>query len=81
MISAGASYSFASIATISAILWVPSYAAGSPELAGIPFFYWYQFLWVLISAGITALVYVCTRDTPAEGVGVEGDSPVRRDRT
>ena len=33
----------------------------SPELIGIPFFYWYQLLWVLISAAITALVYFMTR--------------------
>jgi quinol-cytochrome oxidoreductase complex cytochrome b subunit len=50
-----------------AILWVPSYAGASPELAGIPFFYWYQFLWVLISAVLTAFVYFVTREpTPAE---------------
>jgi hypothetical protein len=28
---------------------------------GIPFFYWYQMLWVLISAAFTALVYFATR--------------------
>jgi hypothetical protein len=43
-----------------AMLWVPTYAGGSPELGGIPFFYWYQFLWVLITAGLTALVYTRT---------------------
>jgi hypothetical protein len=51
------------------ILWVPFYAGGLPELAGIPYFYWYQFVWVLISAAITALVYAMTREpernTPA----------------
>jgi membrane protein implicated in regulation of membrane protease activity len=45
-----------------AILWVPSYAAGSPAIAGVPFFYWYQFLWVLISAVLTAIVYLATRE-------------------
>jgi membrane protein implicated in regulation of membrane protease activity len=45
-----------------AILWVPSYASASPELAGIPFFYWYQFLWVFISAVLTAAVYFATRE-------------------
>jgi hypothetical protein len=44
------------------ILWVPFYAGGSPALAGIPYFYWYQFGWVLISAAITALVYAMTRE-------------------
>jgi hypothetical protein len=33
------------------------YARETPTLLGFPFFYWYQFLWVLLTAGITALVY------------------------
>ena len=44
-----------------AILWVPFYSGAEPAVAGIPFFYWYQFLWVLISAVLTALVYFATR--------------------
>jgi hypothetical protein len=43
-----------------AVLWVPFYVSTSPELAGFPFFYWYQFLWVLISAILTAIVYFAT---------------------
>jgi hypothetical protein len=27
---------------------------------GIPFFYWYQLLWVLISAVLTAVIYLAT---------------------
>jgi hypothetical protein len=58
-----------------AILWVPFYASGEPALFGIPFFYWYQFLWILISAVLTAIVYFATRDD--EGVPSNGDaSPV-----
>ncbi len=45
-----------------AMLWVPSYASASPPLAGIPFFYWYQFLWVVISGILTAVVYFATGD-------------------
>jgi hypothetical protein len=33
-----------------AMLWVPSYNRIEPELAGIPFFYWYQLLWIVIGA-------------------------------
>ncbi len=44
-----------------AVLWVPFYASASPEVAGIPFFYWYQFVWVIISGIITAIVYFATR--------------------
>ena len=45
-----------------AMLWVPSYAGGVPDLGGVPFFYWYQFLWVIITAFITLLVYRFGRD-------------------
>jgi hypothetical protein len=41
-----------------AILWVPSYNARQPELAGIPFFYWYQLAWILIGAGLVVIVYL-----------------------
>ena len=34
-----------------AMLWVASYNRTAPALGGIPFFYWYQLLWVLIRAG------------------------------
>ena len=37
------------------------YNTKDPVLGGIPFFYWYQLLWVPISAGITYLVYLKTR--------------------
>jgi hypothetical protein len=43
------------------VLWVPFYNSLQPEFAGIPFFYWYQFLWVIISSGLTAVVYFATR--------------------
>ncbi|MFF7249685.1 DUF3311 domain-containing protein [Embleya sp. NPDC008237] len=33
-------------APVAALLWVPAYARRGPELAGIPFFYWYQLAWV-----------------------------------
>ena len=39
------------------VLWVPFFNRVQPELWGIPFFFWYQFLWVVISAIVTALVY------------------------
>jgi uncharacterized protein DUF3311 len=44
-----------------ATLWVPFYAGAAPEVAGFPYFYWYQLLWVLISAVLTAIVYFATR--------------------
>ncbi len=42
-------------------LWVPFYNALDPRIGGIPYFYWYQFLWVLISSTLTAIVYFATR--------------------
>ena len=39
------------------LLWVPFYADDKPELFGFPFFYWYQFAWVLITALLTWIVH------------------------
>jgi Protein of unknown function (DUF3311) len=41
---------------------VPLYNTREPALAGIPFFYWYQFLWIPLSAALTAVVYFATRE-------------------
>ena len=40
-----------------ALLVPPVYAHETPHLWGIPFFYWYQAVWLIITAGITTLVY------------------------
>lgn len=40
-----------------ALLWPALYSSVQPSLAGIPFFFWYQFLWIAIAAVLTALVY------------------------
>ena len=40
-----------------ALLWPGFYNFRSPEFIGIPFFYWYQLLWIIITAVITAIVY------------------------
>jgi Protein of unknown function (DUF3311) len=39
----------------------PIYNHADPTLIGIPFFYWYQLLWVPLSVAVTAVVYVKTR--------------------
>jgi len=39
------------------ILWPPIYNSNDPFLAGIPFFYWFQLLWIIITAILTAIVY------------------------
>ena len=43
-----------------ATLWVPFYASPTPALGGIPFFYWYMFLWIILSSVITGVVYLLT---------------------
>jgi hypothetical protein len=40
---------------------VPIYLRTEPAIHGVPFFYWYQFLWILLGALITAGVYYATR--------------------
>lgn len=46
-------------------LWVSSYASLTPELWGIPYFYWYQFLWIFIGAVLTIIVYFVERSPSA----------------
>jgi hypothetical protein len=43
------------------LLFPPIYNDVDPTLIGIPFFYWYQLVWVPISVAVTAFVYVKTR--------------------
>ncbi|MEU6575414.1 DUF3311 domain-containing protein [Streptomyces sp. NPDC046805] len=45
------------IAPFVAMLWVGSYAKTDPTFIGIPFFYWYQMLWVIISTALTMTAY------------------------
>jgi hypothetical protein len=39
------------------LLWPPFYNFREPLFIGIPFFYWFQLLWIIITAIITAVVY------------------------
>ncbi|WP_327680545.1 DUF3311 domain-containing protein [Kitasatospora sp. NBC_00458] len=43
---------------IVAMLWVGSYDKLDPEAGGVPFFYWYQLLWVPVSAVFTVAAYL-----------------------
>ena len=40
-----------------AMLWVPSYNSADPVWLGIPFFYWYQLLWIPLSSVLLVIVY------------------------
>jgi hypothetical protein len=45
-----------------AVLWPPLYNRTEPSWLGMPFFYWYQLVWILIGAALTATVYFTTED-------------------
>ena len=36
-----------------ALMWVSSYNKVDPKLGGVPFFFWYQFLWVILCSVLT----------------------------
>ena len=45
-----------------AVLWPPFYNRAEPFLIGLPYFYWYQLLWVPLGAVLTAIAYFATED-------------------
>ncbi|MFI8293324.1 DUF3311 domain-containing protein [Streptomyces sp. NPDC085614] len=45
------------VAPFAAMLWVSSYAKVDPTFIGIPFFYWYQMAWVVVSTVLTMVAY------------------------
>jgi uncharacterized protein DUF3311 len=50
-----------------AMLWVPSYNRAAPEIAGIPFFYWYQLLWIPLGSLLLWLAYRLERRSTGNG--------------
>lgn len=51
------------IAPFVALLWMPWYARGQPALGSVPFFYWYQFLWVPVSVLLMTAAYLLLHRT------------------
>jgi hypothetical protein len=45
-----------------ATMWPPLYAHAEPSIGGVPFFYWYQFVWIVLSSVVTGTVYLRTRE-------------------
>lgn len=43
------------------LLWPGLYSMDAPRLWEIPFFYWYQFAWVFLSALCTGAAYLLDR--------------------
>ncbi|KTC68920.1 hypothetical protein Lbir_2453 [Legionella birminghamensis] len=52
-----------------AVLPLPWYNRLNPTLFGMPFFYWYQLLWIFLGAIIVAIVYWMTEDSDTESTG------------
>jgi hypothetical protein len=48
-------------AAVIGTLWVPFYNHLTPALGGLPFFYWYQLMWVPIVAILAAAAYLLNR--------------------
>ena len=49
------------VAPFVAVLTVPLYNKRSPQIAGVPFFFWWQLLWVLVTAALMGLAYFVIR--------------------
>ena len=57
---------------------VPIYARSGPKLGSFPFFYWYQLLWVPVTALLTTICYLITTKVvrPArDGGGAAATAP------
>jgi len=48
---------------VAVALWPPLYNKVEPTWLGIPFFYWFQLVWVLVGAVLTAIVYFATENS------------------
>jgi len=59
---------------IVALLLVGTYSRKEPYLAGFPFFFWYQFLWVFLCSGFTYAAFLVVRKArPHRPMDTEGD--------
>jgi hypothetical protein len=58
-----------------ALLWVSSYARETPRLGGVPFFFWYQFLWVFLCAAMTYAAHRLVLAARKPGPGTTGHLP------
>jgi cbb3-type cytochrome oxidase subunit 3 len=46
------------------MLVTPWFNRATPQIGGLPFFYWYQFAFVLVGVGCVWIVYLTTRKQP-----------------
>ncbi len=55
-------WNFLLLIPVLALIFPAVYARSEPQLFGFPFFYWYQFAGVAVTAVLTGLVYLITRE-------------------
>ncbi len=60
---------------IVALCWVSTYARETPKLGGVPFFFWYQFLWVFITAALTYAAHRIVLAARRPQSGTTGHAP------
>ena len=66
------------VIAICGTLWVPIYARSLPKLGPFPFFYWYQFIWVPVSAVLCWICYVLLKSKPPSHARTAGGGGARR---
>jgi len=67
-----------------ALMWVSSYARETPKLGPFPFFFWYQFAWVIVCAAMTYSAYrlvLAARKQKPPPTGPSGPPPNHHDST
>jgi Na+/melibiose symporter-like transporter len=52
--------------------WVPLYARSAPKLGPLPFFYWFQLVWVPMTAVLCWICYMLLRTRPDRPAGTGG---------
>ena len=57
---------FLLVLPFAALLWPPFYNRAAPALFGIPFFYWYQLLWIPLGALALLLASLAVRRPDSE---------------
>ncbi|MBS2963889.1 DUF3311 domain-containing protein [Actinocrinis puniceicyclus] len=62
------------IAPFVAMLWIPSFNKTNPKLLGFPFFYWYQLLWVIITAVLMIVAFVAMNRDRTQRRGAQTSS-------
>jgi Protein of unknown function (DUF3311) len=49
------------------VILIPSvYGRAAPKLFGIPFFYWFQLLWIIVAMVVTSIAYLLVERADAD---------------